>query len=652
MKKFGIVTPWINIKNAEFELIERIKIAAKNIGVNCVVFDNNGIVLDENQLSTNTEVNAKELDFILSLHYESPKFLDSFYYGVLWNPPLYILKATHLGAVDNYSMYDAFIGYDSDPILTHAKAMLDPYKTDIYRDLDFTGSPANIMYEPDFSDPKMFYCGINWEKCLKQPGRHTEILRQLEETGDLKIFGPDKFLNVRPWEDFTKSYSGEIPFDGISLIKEVHDCGVVLFLSSDEHKKYDVVTNRIYEAAAAGAIVISDNKKFVLKYFGDSVLTIDYEQGSDQKEVAQQILTHFEWIKNNKEKAVQKAKKMQKIFQEKFCMEKQLQNLFEKHNKIKEQAEKKTLAKSHKDTVDIILKWEKNNLDGLETTISYINNQYYNNLNLIACFDSSIAETAEQILRKNTNKEIAIKTISLDIYNNNLNQNTKGYKKLTSGEIILEAVKYVKSDYIGFADDNTIWLSDHITTLKRTFEDNENINMTYSGVFSKEYLKDQKIYYRTLSFKSIFEESLKIFNSRITLSSCLIKKTLLQKYSDGCLNFIDGLEFYLFAFHGLINKDAVFSKRMTSGNINVLNQSPIYHMSTELQTDFIKEIFKNDIYFNNTHLYSNMENTDYNNFIKMLILSLRKKLLKKRPIARTLAKLFFGKKQWKLKNLQ
>ena len=40
--KFAVVSAWPEVKNAEYECIERIKLSATNIGSECIVVDNEG----------------------------------------------------------------------------------------------------------------------------------------------------------------------------------------------------------------------------------------------------------------------------------------------------------------------------------------------------------------------------------------------------------------------------------------------------------------------------------------------------------------------------------------------------------------------------------------------------------------------------------
>ena len=98
-------------------------------------------------------------------------------------------------------------------------------------------------------------------------------------------------------------------------IKVTQDGYFVFGLGRD--RKYDVVTSRIYEAAAGGAVVIAYNSDFIKKEFGDCVLFIDYPLHSHEN-VSSQIINHFKWIKKNPLEAKEKANKLQEIFLKKF----------------------------------------------------------------------------------------------------------------------------------------------------------------------------------------------------------------------------------------------------------------------------------------------------------------------------------------------
>jgi spore maturation protein CgeB len=99
----------------------------------------------------------------------------------------------------------------------------------------------------------------------------------------------------------------------------------------DTHLKAGAPSGRIFEAAAAAAVIISDKHPFVEKEFKNSVLYVD----QTRDDLFEQIDTHMRWIKENPEAAKTKALQAHKIFLEKFTLEEQLIRLYENFKTIK-----------------------------------------------------------------------------------------------------------------------------------------------------------------------------------------------------------------------------------------------------------------------------------------------------------------------------
>ena len=112
----------------------------------------------------------------------------------------------------------------------------------------------------------------------------------------------------------------------------MQECGIVLVLHSDKHLKGNAPTGRIFEAAAAGCVVISDRHPFVIQEFGDAVLYIDQEGAPEA--ICQQIQDHLTWIRSHPEKALEMASRCHRIFVSRFTLEKQLLHLKEIYEKI------------------------------------------------------------------------------------------------------------------------------------------------------------------------------------------------------------------------------------------------------------------------------------------------------------------------------
>ncbi len=186
-------------------------------------------------------------------------------------------------------------------------------------------SLSEPILEPTLGDHKIFYAGINWERLGKKKGRHQELLNQLDTTGSLRIFGPKIFQGVDVWEGY-QSYSGSIPFDGISLIKEINRAGIALVLSSDAHKESELMSNRLFESLAGGAVIICDENPFAKRHFGETLLYID--ASAPTAEVFAAVQKHVKWINENPEAALKMARDAQKIFRDRFSLDRSLANIY------------------------------------------------------------------------------------------------------------------------------------------------------------------------------------------------------------------------------------------------------------------------------------------------------------------------------------
>lgn len=117
-------------------------------------------------------------------------------------------------------------------------------------------------------------------------------------------------------------FQGSIPFDGESAVNIISQMGVCLVLHSNDHIQHSIPSGRIFEAAAASAVIISDRNPFVSKHFGDSVLYIDETLSAD--EMFAQIDAHMAWILSHPEAALAMAKRSYEVYEKNFMLENQL----------------------------------------------------------------------------------------------------------------------------------------------------------------------------------------------------------------------------------------------------------------------------------------------------------------------------------------
>lgn len=156
--------------------------------------------------------------------------------------------------------------------------------------------------------------------------------KKLLNIGDLNF--KDAFINERDWKQKIATADTLIPFDGVSLLNVHHNEGVSLILHGENHLPFGVPTCRIFEAAAANSVIISDPNPFVREHFGDNVLYIDVSQDADT--IAKQIDQHMQWIFSHPQEAQQLAQKCHEIFLEKFTLEAQIQRLMALHHSLRQ----------------------------------------------------------------------------------------------------------------------------------------------------------------------------------------------------------------------------------------------------------------------------------------------------------------------------
>ncbi|PJD95007.1 MAG: hypothetical protein CK425_09690 [Parachlamydia sp.] len=147
--------------------------------------------------------------------------------------------------------------------------------------------------------------------------RYQTLQNELAQTNYANLFG-----NPSTGVSYGKAFKGDIKYDGESVINLISEMGVCLVFHSKTHIQHEIPSGRIFEAAAASAVIISDLNPFIIKHFGDAVFYVDQELSGE--EMFKQIDTYMAWIQNHSEEALKMAQRAHQIFEEKFLLENQL----------------------------------------------------------------------------------------------------------------------------------------------------------------------------------------------------------------------------------------------------------------------------------------------------------------------------------------
>lgn len=591
----GIVSPWPGDLCAETEVLSRMKVGAEDAGLGYIMLDNFGHVLDgETQKATEEYVKQENLQYVVTTHYESEKTVDSFYYHTLWNPPEIPLNLPDYSTrvTNNYLMNDDYLIYDFGGMSNHLKGILMNRPRTLEGASTLTASfPMSRMLQPKLEEPKLFYCGMNWEKVVSNSNRHEGLFKLLDETGKVKFFGPDKVAawgGLRPWEGY-KCYQYSIPFDGFSILDEINQCGICLVLSSDIHRRAGAATNRTYEACAAGAVIISDDNEFMQHYFKDAALFIEYNK-NNPKDTFDQIMEKYQWIVDHREEALEMARRAQQIFIEHFSVDNQMVKIANNHYSRFCTIEKDLFAKD--EAKKVLVTYVVNTLDVDEAkknclkVIKNIKNQYYENIQLGVACDKRMEEEIIAYIRQNM---LDAAVVSMQLFDH------KGSKQYTDGQAIRILQNSIEHDYWINIFAHEIWYYDHITTLVRTMQE-ENAECAYAGRQHKDKLGHARVdFFDKIHLSTVFNMN---WPDWLPVPGQMLFKTECDsEVPEFMLECLDGYEHY--AYLGMIwikNKRKIaFTRRMTSCWCAEDMDERNIVLKAEYQIRYIRDILRFDL---------------------------------------------------------
>ncbi|KQZ29868.1 hypothetical protein ASD47_03575 [Caulobacter sp. Root1472] len=295
-------------------------------------------------------VTHEDVDFVISLHYETPKAYDCFSWGALWNPIDFYVEWGVSPYLDHQFSHDGYFLCGSMAVEAMARTELgDRYETSPFVDVNHT--LAGPIYPPrPKTDRRVAYCGINWERLSGKKGRFDDLLKALDRRHVLDIYGPANVRGVAVWEGFD-GYRNAVPFDGVSMMGELAQSGAVLALSSPAHIRSGVMSNRLFEAAAAGALVFSDNNPFIERFFKDEVIQLDLSGSAEDQ--AQQIELKLRHYNEHPEEALEKCQALQRKFLTQYSLHRQLLDVYRRFGQWED--EQRSLAEIDVGSLEFVI---------------------------------------------------------------------------------------------------------------------------------------------------------------------------------------------------------------------------------------------------------------------------------------------------------
>ena len=471
MKSIAIICTWPwGILNAETEFICRLKAAARHIGISLSVITKEGYLVDEDFTKTEQRIDPRTLDFVIAMHYEDVKLLDTFYYNTVWIPlDIMIRNAQYPRWVQNLLCNDDFLIYDEGGMRDYMLTFLQNKSLDLNHASLLTPSVSETMMLPPAlpEKPSLFYCGSNWEKVP----RHKGLFLLLDQKEYARFYG-----SPQKWKGY-RSFKGGIPFDGQSVLTAISKCGVVLAINGEKHHWAGAVTNRFYEGCASGAVIMTDTNPFIKKHWGDSVFYIDVVPEHPEY-MLEQIDRYMQWIIAHPQDALSMARRSQQIFKEKFTLEKQLTDILNNHPARREIAARASHAQNQEESVLGVLfldspQYGEKEQKILQRALENVGRQLYRKITLAVCCEETIC--AE--VKKTTQKYPFVRLFDFKFYG------TYANKVLSRAQAFFQINKQIPHDYVLFMEGLAEHFSTHVTELKRALEDKPESCAAYCGLY-------------------------------------------------------------------------------------------------------------------------------------------------------------------------
>jgi hypothetical protein len=437
-------------QSAEAEWIRRFFAACSRLGFEPV------------EVITSDDIMRCQPDCVLVPHEVSPKLTPFPTLGLNWNPPAFFAEDPgrcrsilsldgHLcGARQIAQWIDDFTTSHGKRAVLHDGLML-PSTPD--------AGPAGLL-PPELA---IIYAGVHWDG-----SRHGETFRGLDGRVPLRLYGPPE-----AWAGRGPSYRGVLPFDGVSVISAIRDAGIALCLHKAIHRDAACPTMRLFEAAAAGALIITDDFEFPREWFRDSVLYVDAELPAPV--VIEQIVSHVEWANRNREAANRLARRSNDLFRRCLTLESMLRSLPDFVQRVRDCRRMVVVGGSKEKsqpTVEYIVRIGSRPVTTVARALESLAAQTYQAIAVILVQFHPIAGL-DAVMDHYRSRFRGIRHI---VVSNNSNRSTAWWAGLNA----------VTADFFGMLDDDDTLFPNHVASLMDCLERNPGYGFVYSGLIKVE----------------------------------------------------------------------------------------------------------------------------------------------------------------------
>ena len=449
---------------SEKEFIRRAIIALGSLGHQAV------------SVETSDEIIAYRPDVVLVTHFCTPKLTAFPTVGLMWSPPSFYAKIQSF--YRNILSYDGYLSGSRQVTQFLSDLLFAANKKAPVSEYMYPSCMTTPFVEESPSTVSLFYAGVNWDN-----ERYIDLFRILDKDVSLHLFGPPK-----GWRGLKNSYRGTLPVDGIAVLETIRKHGAALCIHRPEFRAANTPSSRLFETAAAGAVIIGDEFDFTKEHFAGAMLFIDPEQSPP--EIAKQIKDHLTWINSHREAAREMARRSYNIFVEKFCLEKLFANIGSLVDEIREASlicPKATTERlgTEGPLVQYIIRVGCRPVTVINRCLESLAQQTYNRIGIIIVQFAEVSGLMK-LLNSYESRFESIEMIR-----------TQGSGSLRSNSL-WKGLRAVRAPYFGILDDDDSLHPNHVATLVEKLLENKSYRFAYSGAIQAE--DDDGIYLDARNF--------------------------------------------------------------------------------------------------------------------------------------------------------
>ena len=441
--KIALQNSWPNVPNsAEAEWIRRALAVCEKLGFDC------------REVVTSDDILMFAPDCVLVTHEYSPKLTPHPTLGLLWSPCSFYaadpIRRQSILSYDGHLCASAQIVEWLEDFLHRQR------KRPLIMDGLFLPSSPDCGPARDLPrELAAMYAGIHWDG-----NRYKPVFHGLSQCVPMNIYGPP-----RKWRHVGHSYRGALPFDGRSVIEAIRASGIALCLHRPEHRAYNCPSMRLLEAAAAGALIISDDFAFPRYWFRDSVLYVDTELPPAL--VVDQIKGHVEWACENPEAANRRARLSTELFRRSLSLDRILERVPEFVDRVRQSCRMSVASDRpcHGPTVEYILRIGSKPINDLATALDSLANQTYRNIAL-TLVQLHHLEGLEEVISSYRPKFRWLR------------------QHIVANDDERTDLSSLKADFFGVLDHGDALYPNHVAVILDHFQRYPECGLVYSGVIS------------------------------------------------------------------------------------------------------------------------------------------------------------------------